>query len=340
VLLFHDPTTSYRFRAKREPVPPPGTAGYPVPARKSLFGKQGERGLPIGNLTSQFWGNVYLSEVDHFVKRRLGVRRYLRYVDDMVLVDPDRARLEDAHAAIAAFLQERLGLTLRRDRTEPQPVGRGVEFVGWKTWCNRRLPRRRTVGNLETKLDAFERRLVRAGPLPGQRSVRLDGARRAAEIERARATLAAYSGHLRHGAAWGAWSRTWERHQWLGVLWRRDGWWFRPRWEPRRTSGTRNLGGAYRALTARLDDVALAFWPCGRFVEFYGPQRLVAERVLGLRRTDLPRAGYAFTVGFPVWRWGEYARRTLDAGRAVIVVQRRGVDLRVARGAVPVRIVL
>ena len=55
----------------------------------------------------------------------------------------------------------------------------------------------------------------------------------------------------------------------------------------------------------------LVFVPVGRFVEFYGAQRLLAERVLGLRRAYLPRAGFAFTAGFPAWRWNVYARRAL-----------------------------
>jgi hypothetical protein len=50
-----------------------------VPAHKTLFGKNNERGLPIGNLTSQFWGNVYLNELDQFVKRELKCRYYVRY---------------------------------------------------------------------------------------------------------------------------------------------------------------------------------------------------------------------------------------------------------------------
>lgn len=55
-----------------------------MPVRKSLFGKENRSGLPIGNLTSQFWGNVYLHELDQVVKHRLGVRWYVRYVDDLV----------------------------------------------------------------------------------------------------------------------------------------------------------------------------------------------------------------------------------------------------------------
>src|SRR5437867_2312643 len=114
-LLFHDPTADYRFRSLKAGIPAPGTPGYPVPAEKSLFGAKNERGLPIGNLTSQFWGNVYLDELDQWVKRTLKCRYYLRYVDDMVLLSPEPAVLVKWRAAIEAFLRERLGLRLRAD---------------------------------------------------------------------------------------------------------------------------------------------------------------------------------------------------------------------------------
>jgi len=79
-ILFHDPTVDYRFKPGPRHTPPPGSHRYPVPEQKSLFGKSNERGPPIGNLTSQFWANVYLNELDQFVKRTLQCRYYIRYV--------------------------------------------------------------------------------------------------------------------------------------------------------------------------------------------------------------------------------------------------------------------
>ena len=155
----HDPTTSHRYRspaanALREGARRgrPGTVWYPIPAQKSLFGKQNERGLPIGNLTSQFWANVYLNELDQFVKRRLRCRYYVRYVDDLVLLSTDPGELERMRDEITGFLGDYLRLKLRVEDEEPEPVSRGIDFVGWKTWWNRRLPRRRTLGSLEARL--------------------------------------------------------------------------------------------------------------------------------------------------------------------------------------------
>lgn len=88
-VLFHDPTRNYRFRSRDPRTAGPTSPRYPVPRQKSLFGRDNERGLPIGNLTSQFWANVYLNELDQFIKRELRCRQYIRYVDDLVLLAPD-----------------------------------------------------------------------------------------------------------------------------------------------------------------------------------------------------------------------------------------------------------
>jgi hypothetical protein len=135
---------------------------------------------------------VYLNELDQFVKRRLPCRYYLRYVDDMILLSTDRAELVRARAEIERFLRERLRLELRAEGQAPFLVGRGIDFVGWKTWWNRWLPGRRTLGNLNLRLDAFARRAVR---LTGRgRAPRVD--LRRADVAWLRSVVASYSGYL------------------------------------------------------------------------------------------------------------------------------------------------
>jgi len=109
-ILFHDPTENYHFHSRDVSHRGPETDGYAIPARKSLFGKHNERGLPIGNLTSQFWANVYLNEMDQFVKRTLKCRYYVRYVDDMVLLSEDPDALRRWRDEIERFLESRLRL--------------------------------------------------------------------------------------------------------------------------------------------------------------------------------------------------------------------------------------
>ena len=109
------------------------------------------RGLPIGNLTSQFWANVYLNELDQFVKRSLGCRGYLRYVDDFLLYSNDKKELwrwkEEVRGRLAG-----LRLTFHERSSTVYPVRNGIPFLGFRIYPDhRRLKRRNGV--------AFARRL-------------------------------------------------------------------------------------------------------------------------------------------------------------------------------------
>ncbi|MBV5349939.1 group II intron reverse transcriptase domain-containing protein, partial [bacterium] len=84
-----------------------------IPPHKSMFHIPVGKGLPIGNLTSQFFGNVYLNELDQFVKHELKVKQYLRYVDDFVLLHTNREMLVYYRQRIEEFLSQRLALTLK-----------------------------------------------------------------------------------------------------------------------------------------------------------------------------------------------------------------------------------
>lgn len=97
-------------------------------------------GIPIGNLLSQIYALIYLNPVDHFIKRTLKIRRYLRYVDDMVLVGLTRLQCLKLRARIVNFLRDRLHLGL--SKSSIQKVKRGVNFVGYRTWASRRFIRK------------------------------------------------------------------------------------------------------------------------------------------------------------------------------------------------------
>lgn len=318
-VLFHDPTTHYRFRSRDPRSPGPGSPHYPVPPCKSLFGKHNERGLPIGNLTSQFWGNVYLNELDQFVKRSLKCRHYLRYVDDMVLLAADREQLVRWRAGIAAFLRQRLKLALRPEMTAPFRVGRGIDFVGWKTWWNRRLPRRRTLENLRKRLETFECSVVR--PVQGGMAQRVDLGRRdaAVSVERLRSSLASYSGHLRYSSSWRAWTQIWERYPWLPALFDCQAWAIDERWSRRRVARAGRFQSQYWQLAQQAGQDSLIFFRVGRFIEFYGPQRLAAMKALGLKTAALPRRSYAFTAGFPARLSRIYVPKALRQGLASLI---------------------
>jgi len=117
-------------------------------AGDDLFSASRPRGLPIGNLTSQFWGNVYLSAFDHFVKRELRTEGYVRYVDDFLLFGDDKEALHGWKVKILTRM-ERLRMSLH----EPQvyPVNTGIPFLGFRIFpTHRRLKKKRGI--------AFQRR--------------------------------------------------------------------------------------------------------------------------------------------------------------------------------------
>lgn len=87
-------------------------------------------GLPIGNLTSQFFANVYLNGFDHFVKQELRVRRYVRYMDDFALFSAEKEPLKAYRKAIEAYLAEELGLRLKPKATFINSAANGLTFLG------------------------------------------------------------------------------------------------------------------------------------------------------------------------------------------------------------------
>lgn len=96
----------------------------------TYYCEQEGKGLPIGNLTSQYLANHYLSDYDHYVKERLRVPVYIRYMDDMLLFGNDRTALNEQVASVRDYLSEYLQLTIK----PPQVVatGQGVSFLGYR----------------------------------------------------------------------------------------------------------------------------------------------------------------------------------------------------------------
>lgn len=136
-ILFHDPRENYLLCGS------PAKLAL-VPPHKRLGTQPAHRGLPIGNLSSQFFANVLLNDLDQFVKHRLGARHYVRYVDDFILLHESPQWLNAALEQIEAFLPS-LGVALNPKKTILQPVDRGIDFVGHviKPW--RRTTRPRTM---------------------------------------------------------------------------------------------------------------------------------------------------------------------------------------------------
>ncbi len=153
---------------------------------QGLFAVNRPRGLPIGNLTSQFWANCYLNPFDHFVKRELRCGGYVRYVDDFLLFADDKRTLLRWRAALIERLAQ-LRVTLHENSAQPRPVTEGIPFLGFIVFpTHRRLKRRKGV--------AFQRRfkgLLRAyaaGVIP---------------LENLTASVRGWVNHVRYGDTWG-----------------------------------------------------------------------------------------------------------------------------------------
>jgi RNA-directed DNA polymerase len=107
-----------------------------------IFSANRPRGLPIGNLTSQWWANCYLNPFDHFVRRDLGCPAYLRYVDDLLLFGSHKRQLWEWRAALMNRLA-RLRLTIHAENALPRPVESGIPFLGFVIFPTHRFLKRR-----------------------------------------------------------------------------------------------------------------------------------------------------------------------------------------------------
>lgn len=127
-----------------------------LPRSKSLFHSPEGCGLPIGNLTSQLFSNVYLNRFDQYMKRTLGVRHYGRYVDDAYAVSTDRRQLHALIPAAARFLHDELGLELHAGKVRIDSARQGVEFLGAYVKPHRSYISSATLRRMQRKLPRLE----------------------------------------------------------------------------------------------------------------------------------------------------------------------------------------
>jgi RNA-directed DNA polymerase len=150
-VALHDPRTNYQPRS-------PDKEFAMVPRHKSLFHAGDGKGLPIGNLTSQFFANVYMNPLDQFVKKTLRARYYGRYVDDIVLFHEDPAVLNDWYERIDQFLQETLAIRLHPKKKHINFADKGIDFTGFIIKPGRTYLRQTAVINCKQKIRAWERK--------------------------------------------------------------------------------------------------------------------------------------------------------------------------------------
>ena len=125
--------------------------------RKILINGQNKKGIgmPLGNLTSQFFANVYLNEFDYFIKHELKVRYYLRYVDDFVILHHSKAQLEEWKQKINEFLNNELKIELHPEKSKVIPLSKGIDFVGFRNFYCFKLLRKRNILKMKSKIADF-----------------------------------------------------------------------------------------------------------------------------------------------------------------------------------------
>lgn len=181
-ILHHDPTQNFLFKGNPERL-------QELKRDKSLFHAPKGIGLPIGNLTSQFFANVMLNGFDNWIKRVFKVKSYLRYVDDFVLFHDDKAQLQAWEKEIESYLRDQLHLTLKKRRIL-HPCSEGLDFVGYVIRPDYVLVRQRVVNHYKRKkaryLEQYEQ---------------MQGKMELEEIKRFLSVQASFLGHIRHANA-------------------------------------------------------------------------------------------------------------------------------------------
>jgi len=110
------------------------------------------KGMPLGNLTSQFFANIYLDEIDQFIKHKLKAKHYIRYVDDFVILHNDKILLEYYKEMINKFLKHNLELELHPEKSKILLLKQGTSFLGFRIFYHYKLLIKRNLRKFKNKL--------------------------------------------------------------------------------------------------------------------------------------------------------------------------------------------
>lgn len=149
-VINHDPRKNVFIKSRKE-------LWEILPKHKSLFNALDNKGLPIGNLTSQFFSNVYLNPLDQFVKHTLKIKYYCRYVDDVLLMHKDPKYLNYCYVMMDDFLDRNLDLRLNPRKKNMNVVSRGFDFVGHVIKPNRMYLRTTIIKKSFNTIKRWER---------------------------------------------------------------------------------------------------------------------------------------------------------------------------------------
>ena len=313
-IIFHNPTENCIIKGKKNLL-------NCLPPHKSLFHAPENKGLPIGNLTSQFFANLYLNELDQYVKHILKCRYYVRYCDDFLILDKSPKKLEDVKKKIGEFVKERLHLSLNEKKGKAMPVSNGIDFLGYIIRQDYMLVRHRVVNNLKSRLSWFEDMLI--SEKDGAQVIRYDYEL----LEKLRSVIASYLGHLKWADTYRLRSAILERYNFLKEYFS-----FELSLPPFSKGGIKgglkplyrysqifpSVRSQYLYYESRFR-AAVLFFQVGCFYEFYGDAKEDVMAILCLERLKENRRGVKY--GFPVRLEEEYTKRFLKEGMPVVIIK-------------------
>lgn len=336
-IIFAKCIDDYRFKGNRSLLDH-------IPPHKTLFKVGDGKGLPIGNLTSQFFANVYLNELDQFVKHHLKCRYYIRYCDDFVLLSASQSQLEEWHSQIGNFLENSLKLEFNTSQTKLRPVSSGIDFLGYIVRRRYTLVRRRVVNNCKEHLRYFDSVLSRLDS--SGKCIRLDFP--LDEVERFRSVVASYMGHFRWANAFNLKNMLFVKHPVLRACFMLNKYQITPRYIP--PKGSTKFRQAWKWwVTERNSSVViqnracfplwvygkqakvLVFYQVGCFYELFNNQAEIAHKTLNLRLVK-GLHGFRLGCGFPTGVVSRYIRMSLKNGyHLALITEHKRIDGSVVR---------
>ena len=157
-IIFHNPRLNVKIQSDAE-------LFKQLPTHKSLWNTPNHKGLPIGNLTSQFFSNVYLNSMDQFIKHHLKCKYYCRYVDDLVILHENPQQLNYWYNQINNFLQQKLNQKFHPHKKQINIVSAGIDFVGYVIKPKRLYLRKRAVNRIFDKIYKWNKHPDKLSPI-------------------------------------------------------------------------------------------------------------------------------------------------------------------------------
>ena len=309
IVIFNDCTQNYILKGDRSLI-------YKIPAHKTLFNKQNIKGLPIGNLTSQFYGNLYLNELDQYVKHNLKCHFYQRYVDDMILIHKDREYLTNCKQNISTFLENHLKINLN-NRCSIKPVKSGVDFLGYIVKADYKLVRRRIIGNFKQKIEYFKNMIIKTNK--EMILIYYDEV----VIDRILAVINSYLGHFRHANTYKLIRSLLKTSGYLEYLFNFSKDKIVPKYKVK--TGFKNLYTQYRYFK-RMFKNNMLFFQVGCYYEFYEKDAVYMNQHFGLKISSQKNRPFKY-AGFHCKYFSKYFKQLTENSIPIARVNQRNIKI-------------